>query len=75
VKDLTARRRDHEENHARSPSAQTLDALLRIEELLTKLVAAKDPQVELEQMVEAEKAAKTAPAKPKPSGRPRVDRL
>jgi hypothetical protein len=38
---LVERERPHVANHLRSIQVQTLDALLRIEELLTKLVAAK----------------------------------
>ena len=38
------RLRDHEHLHARSTESQTLDALLRIEELLTKLVDANEPK-------------------------------
>ena len=38
----TVRRRPLEEHHKRSMEMQALDALLRIEELLTKLVATKD---------------------------------
>ncbi len=62
---MPERQRDHEQPHLRSPELQILDTLLRIEELLTKLieVTASVPQVTV---VEPEPEPKPAP---KPAAR------
>lgn len=51
--ELSDRVREHEYPHVRSIDTQTLDALLRIEELLEKLiqVAAIVPQITVEETV------------------------
>lgn len=70
--DLSHRERHQVPNHLRPIAVQQLDALLRIEELLSVLISRLPPteREELEQLVAAEKAAKDD-TEGKPAGRRR----
>lgn len=75
-----SRRRTHEHLHERSLEAQTLDALLRLEELMEKLVAAgavrvqDEVQVDLSDAKQAE-VVKEAFKKPVTTGKRRTTQL
>jgi hypothetical protein len=60
---IQQRARDHIENHVRSLEQQILDALLRIEELLTPTEVA--PAAPTQTKVPEKEAQKSAPAKTK----------